>query len=89
MRRALEAAAVRVAPDMHTQAVANTLWALEAATVRMAPDMDEQQVQRSVSAMVVGTFRFKSDLRNHCAIVQPRLYDSAMVTQITLPRRRA
>ncbi len=25
----------------------------------------------------------KSDLRNHCAIVQPRLYDSAMVTQIT------
>ncbi len=26
----------------------------------------------------------KSDLRNHCAIVQPRLYDSAMVTQITL-----
>ncbi len=26
----------------------------------------------------------KSDLRNHCAIVQPRLYDSAMATQITL-----
>jgi hypothetical protein len=25
----------------------------------------------------------KSDLRNHCAIVQPRLYDSAVVTQIT------
>jgi hypothetical protein len=32
----------------------------------------------------VGTFRFKSDLRNHQAIVQPRLYDSLMVTQITL-----
>ena len=31
-----------------------------------------------------GTFRLKSDLRNHCAIVQPRLYDCAMVTQITL-----
>jgi hypothetical protein len=30
------------------------------------------------------TFRFKSDLRNHQAIVQPRLYDSLMVTQITL-----
>ncbi len=26
----------------------------------------------------------KSDLRSHCAIVQPRLYDSAVVTQITL-----
>ncbi len=31
-------------------------------------------------------FRVKSDLRNHQAIVQPRLYDSLMVTQITLPR---
>jgi hypothetical protein len=30
-------------------------------------------------------FRVKSDLRNHQAIVQPRLYDSLMVTQITLP----
>ena len=29
-------------------------------------------------------FRVKNDLRNHCAIVQPRLYDSAMVTQIIL-----
>ena len=32
----------------------------------------------------MGTFRFKSDLRNHQAIVQPRLYDSLMGTQITL-----
>ena len=32
----------------------------------------------------MGTFRFKSDLRNHQAIVQPRLYDSLMVRQITL-----
>jgi hypothetical protein len=32
----------------------------------------------------VGTFRFKSDLRNHQAIVQPRLCDCLMVTQITL-----
>jgi hypothetical protein len=32
-------------------------------------------------------FRVKSDLRNHQAIVQPRLYDSLMVTQITLKRR--
>ena len=29
-------------------------------------------------------FRVKSDLRNHQAIVQPRLYDCLMVTQITL-----
>ncbi len=35
----------------------------------------------------MGTFRFKSDLRNHQAIVQPRLYDSLMVTQITLQVR--
>ena len=28
--------------------------------------------------------RVKSDLRNHRAIVQPRLYDCSMVTQITL-----
>ena len=35
----------------------------------------------------MGTFRFKSDLRNHQAIVQPRLYDSAMVTQIILRPR--
>ena len=32
----------------------------------------------------VGPSPGKSDLRNHCAIAQPRLYDSAMVTQITL-----
>jgi hypothetical protein len=30
----------------------------------------------------------KSDQRSHCAIVQPRLYDSAMVTLITLGRRQ-
>ncbi len=29
-------------------------------------------------------FRTKSDLRNHQAIIQPRLYDCLMVTQITL-----
>ena len=29
-------------------------------------------------------FRVKSDSRNHQAIVQPRLYDSLMVTRITL-----
>ncbi len=34
----------------------------------------------------MGTFRFKSELRNHQAIVQPRLYDGLMVTQITLYR---
>ena len=37
-------------------------------------------------------FRVESDLRNHQAIVQPRLYDCLMVTQITLiavPSRRA
>ncbi len=30
----------------------------------------------------------KSDLRNHQAIVQPRLYDCLMVTQITLERKK-
>ncbi len=30
----------------------------------------------------MGTFRFKSDLRNHQAIVQPRLYDCLMVTRL-------
>ena len=30
------------------------------------------------------TWTLKSDLRNHQAIVQPRLYDRLMVTQITL-----
>ncbi len=29
-------------------------------------------------------FRTKSDLRNHQAIIQPRLYDCLMVTQVTL-----
>jgi hypothetical protein len=29
-------------------------------------------------------FRTKCDLRNHQAIIQPRLYDCLMVTQITL-----
>jgi hypothetical protein len=33
-------------------------------------------------------FRTKSDLRNHQAIVQPRLYDYLMVTQITLKLTR-
>jgi hypothetical protein len=32
-------------------------------------------------------FRTKSDLRNHQAIIQPRLYDCLMVTQITLDRQ--
>jgi hypothetical protein len=32
----------------------------------------------------MGWVRLKSDLRNHQAIVQPRLYDSLLVTQITL-----
>ncbi len=32
-------------------------------------------------------FRTKSDLRNHQAIIQPRLYDCLMVTQITLAAR--
>jgi hypothetical protein len=39
--------------------------------------------------VVVGTFRFKSDVRNHQAIVQPRLYDCLMVTQITLKLQKA
>ncbi len=45
-----------------------------------------QQLFRKVSPAGIEPvgFRVKSDLRNHCAIVQPRLYDSAMVTPITL-----
>ncbi len=41
-------------------------------------------VEMSLAGIEPVGFRVKSDLRNHCAIVQPRLYDSAMVTQITL-----
>ena len=60
MRGALEAAAVRVAPSMIAQAVANSIWglatlgwqagegpmrdALEAAAVRVAPSMKPQDV---------------------------------------------
>ncbi len=60
MRSALEAAAVRVAPSMNPQNVANTIWglatlgwqagegpmrdALEAAAVRVAPSMKPQDV---------------------------------------------
>ncbi len=40
----------------------------------------------SLAGIEPAGFRVKSDLRhgNHQAIVQPRLYDSLMVTQITL-----
>ncbi len=48
---------------------------------------DQPPLADGLKAQPVGTFRFKSDLRNHCAIVQPRLYDGAMATQITLSRR--
>ncbi len=42
-------------------------------------------VRASLAGIEPVGFRVKSDLRNHQAIVQPRLYDSLMVTQITLP----
>ena len=41
-------------------------------------------VEVSLAGIEPVGFRVKNDLRNHCAIVQPRLYDSAMVTQIIL-----
>ena len=67
MRCALEAAAVRVAPSMNAQNVANTVWALatlgwqagegsmrcvlEAAAVRVAPSMNAQDVANTVWAL--------------------------------------
>ena len=41
-------------------------------------------VRMSLAGIEPVGFRVKSDLRNHQAIVQPRLYDCLMVTQITL-----
>ena len=68
MRSALEAAAVRVAPTMNAQNVANTVWALatlgwqagegsmrsalEAAAVRVAPSMKPQEVANTVWALL-------------------------------------
>jgi hypothetical protein len=64
MRGALEAAAVRVAPSMNAQAVANIIWglatlgwqageapmrgALEAAAVRVAPSMQPQNLANTI-----------------------------------------
>ena len=64
MRCALEAAAVRVAPSMNAQDVANTVWALatlgwpasegamrcalEGAAVRVAPSMNAQEMANTV-----------------------------------------
>ena len=64
MRGALEDAAVRVAPSMNAQAVANTIWglatlgwqagegpmrgALEGAAVRVAPSMNAQDVANTI-----------------------------------------
>ena len=67
MRRALEGAAVCVAPSMNAQNVANSLWALatlgwqagegamrralEGAAVRVAPSMNAQDVANTVWAL--------------------------------------
>ena len=67
MRSALEGAAVRVAPSMNAQEVANTVWALatlgwqagegamrsalEGAAVRVAPSMNAQDVANTVWAL--------------------------------------
>jgi hypothetical protein len=50
------------------------------------PTHSTKQLFRKVSLARIEPvgFRVKSDLRNHQAIVQPRLYDGLMVTQITL-----
>ena len=64
MRGALEGAAVRIAPSMNAQAVANIVWglatlgwqlgegamrgALEAAAVRVAPSMNSQNVANTI-----------------------------------------
>ncbi len=60
--------------------------------VQNKPDATTFQALRTKLTTLIGSRCFdalpnlavKSDLRDHCAIVQPRLYDSAMVTQITL-----
>ncbi len=46
-----------------------------------------RRLPTSLSAAADSESSNKSDLRNHQAIVQPRLYDSLMVTQITLVTR--
>ncbi len=53
------------------------------------PTHSTQQPFRKVSLAGIEPvgFRVKSDLRNHQAIVQPRLYDSLMVTMITLQKK--
>ena len=54
-------------------------------TTYQVPDtLGNFSVRVSLAGIEPVGFRVKSDLRNHCAIVQPRLYDSAMFTQITL-----
>ncbi len=56
--------------------------------VKCPPGRQESNPWGSVLRVICVTIRLsynRGDLRNHEAIVQPRLYDSLMVTQITLP----
>ena len=78
MRGALEGAAVRVAPSMTPQNVANTIWglatlgwqagegpmrgALEAAAVRVAPSMNAQNVANTIWAAATLGWQASSDL---------------------------
>ena len=77
MRCALEGAAVRVAPSMNAQNVANTLWAmatlgwqagegsmrcaLEGAAVRVAPRMNAQDVANTLWAMATLGWQAKAE----------------------------
>ena len=78
MRGALEAAAVRVAPTMNPQAVANTIWglatlgwqveeramrgALEAAAVLVAPSMKPQNVANTIWGLATLGWQAGSEL---------------------------
>ena len=79
MRGALEGAAVRVAPSMNPQNVANTIWGLaklgwqpgegamrgarEAAAVRVAPSMNAQEVANTIWGLATLGWQSSSELR--------------------------
>ena len=82
MRGALEGAAVRVAPTMNAQAVANPIWgmatlgwqaadgamrvALEAAAVRVAPTMNAQDVANIIWGLATLGWQASSELGAFC-----------------------
>jgi hypothetical protein len=82
MRCALEAAAVRVAPSMNAQEVANALWALatlgwqagdgamrcalEAAAVRVAPSMKPQEGANALWALATLGWKASTEVAAVC-----------------------